>query len=166
MIVIGGCAHWSPALPTFVKLHHFKGRDILPEFLSLRFLNTEMITSRFPSTSTTVVKINTLARIPMTQAGRALPSVASVRSSCPSRGSVRFFMSVNVSGITGPQPRRCFQVPTVLYVPQVPPAPVCPKWNMERTWVPPRAPQERTSSLLLKGDMSYLILCGDHVWLI
>lgn len=84
-------------------LHHCMGR-VLPEFLSLRFLNTEMITSRFPSTSTTVVKINTLAKIAMTQAGRALPSVASVRSSCPSRGSVRFFMSENVSGITGPQP--------------------------------------------------------------
>lgn len=64
-----------------------------------------MITSRLPSTSTTVVKISTLASIPMTQAGRALPSVASARSSCPSRGSVRFFMSVNGSGITGPQPK-------------------------------------------------------------
>lgn len=78
--------------------------QVLPEFLSLRFLNTEMITSRFPSTSTTVVKIKTLARIAMTQAGRSLPSVARVRSSCPSRGSVRFFISANVSGITGPQP--------------------------------------------------------------
>ncbi|TNN65364.1 hypothetical protein EYF80_024400 [Liparis tanakae] len=76
----------------------------IKEFLNLRFLNTEMMTSRLPSTSTTVVKINTLARMAMTQAGRALPSVASVRSSCPSRGSVWFFMIVNVSGITGQQP--------------------------------------------------------------
>ncbi|KAK9536586.1 hypothetical protein VZT92_006356 [Zoarces viviparus] len=68
-----------------------------------------MITSRFPSTSTTVVKIKTLARTAMTQAGRALPSVASVRSSCHSRGSVRFLMSVNVSGITGPQPNAAFK---------------------------------------------------------
>lgn len=82
---------------------------ILPEFLSFRFLNTEMITSRFPSTSTTVVNISTLARMAMTQAGRALPSGASVRSSCPSPGSVRFLMSENVSGITGPQPGAAFK---------------------------------------------------------
>lgn len=90
---------------------NISGGNILPEFLSLRFLNTETITSKFPSTSTTVVKISTLARIPMTQAGRVLPSVASVRSSCPSRGSVRFFMRVNVSGITG------HTAPTVLLSP-------------------------------------------------
>lgn len=83
-------------------LSHLKGCHILPEFLNLRFLNTDMITSRFPSTSTTVVKIKTLARRAMTQAGRALPSEARVRSSCPSCGSVRFFMSANASGITGP----------------------------------------------------------------
>lgn len=92
-----------------MKLHHCEALSILPEFLSLRFLNTEMITSRFPSTSTTVVKISTLAKIAMTQAGRALPSVASARSSCPSRGSVRFLMSVNVSGITGPQPNVAYK---------------------------------------------------------
>ncbi|KAK5858537.1 hypothetical protein PBY51_002670 [Eleginops maclovinus] len=86
----------------------FSEGNVLPEFLSLRFLNTDMITSRFPSTSTTVVKIKTLARIAMTQAGRVLSSVASVRSSCPNRGSVRF-MSVNVSGITGPQPNAAFK---------------------------------------------------------
>lgn len=89
--------------------YNTKEGHFLPEFLSLRFLNTDMITSRFPSTSTTVVKIKTLARIAMTQAGRALSSVSSARSSCPSRGSVRFFMSVNVSGITGPQPNAAFK---------------------------------------------------------
>lgn len=98
-----------PRIAFAIIYNHFKGRKILPEFLSLRFLNTEMITSRFPSTSTTVVKIKTLARIAMTQAGRALPSVASVRSSCPSRDSVRFFMCVNVSGITGPQTNAVFK---------------------------------------------------------
>lgn len=73
-----------------------------PAFLSLRFLNTEMMTSRLPSTSTTVVKISTQAKMEMTQAGRAVPSRARLRSSCPSRGSVQF-NSDNVSGITGPR---------------------------------------------------------------
>lgn len=86
----------------------------LPEFLSLRFLKTEIMTSRFPRTSTTVVKIKTLAKMPMTQAGRAVPSGARARSSCPSRGSVRFFMRVIASGIAAPS---CFQVPAVLLSP-------------------------------------------------
>lgn len=130
-------------------------RSILPAFLSFRFLNTEMMTSRLPSTSTTVVKINTLARIPMTQAGRALPSAASARSSWPSRSSVRFLMRVNVSGITRPSTAACSRVPTVLYVLQVPPAPPRPKSNMERTW----APHELQKSAL--GVCRELLTCRN-----
>lgn len=139
------------------------GGKLLPAFLSLRFLNTEMITSRFPSTSTTVVKIKTLARIAMTQAGRAVPSVARVRSSCPSRGSVRFFTSVNVSGITGPQPelllnRRCkFMSRRYRRYRRV---------LNETLSAPFRVPQEPNESLPLKGDGNELpgycagITCG------
>lgn len=130
-------------------------RSTLPAFLSFRFLNTEMMTSRLPSTSTTVVKINTLARIPMTQAGRALPSAASARSSWPSRSSVRFLMRVNVSGITRPSTAACSRVPTVLYVLQVPPAPPRPKSNMERTW----APHELQKSAL--GVCRELLTCRN-----
>lgn len=130
-------------------------RSILPAFLSFRFLNTEMMTSRLPSTSTTVVKINTLARIPMTQAGRALPSAASARSSWPSRSSVRFLRRVNVSGITRPSTAACSRVPTVLYVLQVPPAPPRPKLNMERTW----APHELQKSAL--GVCRELLTCRN-----
>lgn len=130
-------------------------RSILPAFLSFRFLNTEMMTSRLPNTSTTVVKINTLARIPMTQAGRALPSAASARSSWPSRSSVRFLMRVNVSGITRPSTAACSRVPTVLYVLQVPPAPPRPKSNMKRTW----APHELQKSAL--GVCRELLTCRN-----
>lgn len=69
-------------------------------------------------------------------------------------------MSVNVSGITGPQPNAVFHVPTTLYVQQVPPVPVRPKLNMERTWVPPRVPQQRTSSVLLKAELLDMVWCN------
>lgn len=95
----------------------------------------------------------------MTQAGRALASVANVRSSCPSRGSVRFFRRVNESGITGPRPTAAKEVPSVRHVPQVSPVPLWAKQNVERTRAPPLVPQERTSRIQISADESSLIAC-------
>ena len=73
------------------------GREntLLPEFLSFRFLNTETMTRRFPSTSTTVVKIKMLAKVAITQAGRVFSS-----SGRPCSVLVRLCRSGGASGIT------------------------------------------------------------------
>lgn len=55
----------------------------LPEFLSLRFLKTETMTSRLPKMSTTVVKISTPESTVTTQAGRGAPAAS--RSAKPKR---------------------------------------------------------------------------------
>lgn len=59
------------------------GLEPLPEFLSLRFLKTETMTSRLPKMSTTVVKISTLESTVTTQAGRGAPAAS--RSAKPKR---------------------------------------------------------------------------------
>lgn len=68
-----------------------------PAFLSFLFLSTEMITSTLPSTSTTLVKISTLASTMTTHAGRAPAPLPQARP-CPT--SVRFLMRETFSGMS------------------------------------------------------------------
>lgn len=87
----------------------------LPEFLSLRFLKTETMTSRLPKMSTTVVKISTLERADTTQAGRGEPAASSSRSAEPKRplppGSQQFlrepFSSIAAARRAEPPPAPC-----------------------------------------------------------
>lgn len=59
----------------------------LPALRSLRFRSTAVITSRFPNTSTTVVKISTAARVDTAQVGRPTARLCSGSSSSESISS-------------------------------------------------------------------------------